>query len=281
MATVWPSPQRVDHVLLLVRIDPAEDAGVLDGGHRILAAGVDRGFGPWDPGAFGDCTDGGGVVPGDHLERNVLLEEVRDGLSSVIAQLLVDDHQGAQVSRAVQVGLDGLVGDGQQQYQAPVADHRPVSTVGSTTSGRTDHPSGRRYARRPLAADEKGTASCTDPACGNRFASQHRRVGVFFSRGQRPRMRPGSDPSSATTSCTLMPGAVRVPVLSTHDVHAGQGLNGRHVLHGALRWASRRTPTAIAMLVSSTRPSGTIVTTPAIAPRSHPAGSDPRATGCR
>jgi hypothetical protein len=64
-----------------------------------------------------------------------------------------------------------------------------------------------------------------------------------------------------------MPGSVRVPVLSTQttSTRASTSTAGMSWT-SALRWASRITDTAIAMLVSRTRPSGTMVMTPGTVP---------------
>ena len=73
---------------------------------------------------------------------------------------------------------------------------------------------------------------------------------------------------TAMTSSRCMPGSVSVPVLSAHTVstRASTSTAGRSCTR-TRRLASRITETAMAMLVSNTRPSGTIVTTPAMVPR--------------
>ena len=58
----------------------------------------------------------------------------------------------------------------------------------------------------------------------------------------------------------------RAGLVDTHDVGAGQRLDGRHLLHQRLATASRTTATAMAMLVSSTSPSGIMVIIPAMLP---------------
>ena len=86
------------HGLLLRRSDPAEDGvrvdrllelrrvfGELAGIQRILRAG--------HAGLGGDGADGGGVVPGDHLDGDLLLEEVAHRLGCVGAQALIDNDE--------------------------------------------------------------------------------------------------------------------------------------------------------------------------------------------
>ena len=154
--------------------------------------------------------------------------------------------------------------------RAPVPDQVEVSTAGSMTSGAPiTHQAPSTTAADHLRAEEKGTQTSGRVPCGKRAASASI-VGLGFSSAAASVARTcsGTGGFSATISRTLIPGAVSVPVLSTQttSTRARVSTAGMSCTR-AWRWASRTTPTAIAMLVSSTRPSGIIVTTPAIAPR--------------
>ena len=101
-------------------------------------------------------------------------------------------------------------------------------------------------------------------------------LGLVWHAPIAPRRSSTESPSTSTafacneiTWVTAMPGSVSVPVLSTQMVstRASTSTAGRSCT-STRRSASRITATAMAMLVSSTRPSGTIVTMPAMVPRS-------------
>ena len=154
--------------------------------------------------------------------------------------------------------------------RAPVPDQAEVSTPGSMTSGApiTHHVSSTTAADH-LRADEKGTESAGRTPSGKRAASASI-VGLGFSSAAASvaRICSGTGGFSGTISRTVIPGAVSVPVLSTQTTSTRASVSTAGMsCTSAWRWASRTTPTAIAMLVNSTRPSGIIVTTPAIAPR--------------
>ncbi len=80
---------------------------------------------------------------------------------------------------------------------------------------------------------------------------------------------PSARPASSSARSRCMPGLVRVPVLSMHSVSTRASPSmAASSWTSTRRRASRIAPTAKAIEVSSTRPSGTIAPTPATEPRS-------------
>ena len=130
----------------------------------------------------------------------------------------------------------------------------PRSTCGPTrTAPRRCASTLGRGERRPRAR----------PAVALRFV-----VGERTERTQRPAPDVGCRPSGSSSSNTISP-SVSVPVLSRHttSTRARPSTAGSSCT-STLRRASVTAATPKATLVSSTRPSGTIPTTPATVPRS-------------
>ena len=93
-----PQMQRIDHRLLLRRRHPSEHTVVIDRTGKLLGIlgqlpRVDRVIGAGDTRSFCDRTHRRGVIPGDHLHRDALVEEVADGVRSIRAQHLIDDDE--------------------------------------------------------------------------------------------------------------------------------------------------------------------------------------------
>ncbi len=118
---------------------------------------------------------------------------------------------------------------------------------------------------------EKGTVAVTvQPSVAGYFAETATRV--WLGSGSLAPRAPsasatGSESSSTATCCTAMPGSVSVPVLSTQttSTRASTSTAGMSWTR-AFFCARRMTDTAIATLVRSTSPSGTIVMTPGTVP---------------
>ena len=94
-----------DHGLLLAGGDAAEDRVVVDRVDKQVGivgqfAGVDRVGCTRYAGLLGDSAHCRGVVAGDHLDVDVLVEEVLHGVAGVRAQPLIDDDKGDRLHLA-------------------------------------------------------------------------------------------------------------------------------------------------------------------------------------
>ena len=145
--------------------------------------------------------------------------------------------------------------------------------------GRAEHPRPGPSNVGPLhlRADENGTASRRrPPRPGRRGSARRSRASSRSARGRPRRARParlrcrGRRRPRRAARRRRRPErpSVSVPVLSMHSTstRASPSTAGSSWT-STRRRASRTTPTANATLVSSTRPSGTIATVPATAPR--------------
>jgi hypothetical protein len=151
------------------------------------------------------------------------------------------------------------------------------SPAGSRTSGapKTHVPWSMKLTALHFRVEEKGTESCrAHPGSVGNAALTASRLGPGAGSAAASAASASSTDGSAVsgvTRLTLVLGSVSVPVLSTHTVStwARPSMAGSSCTRTRRR-PRRTTPTAKAMLVSSTSPSGTMVTTPATAPSSDP-----------
>ena len=140
----------------------------------------------------------------------------------------------------------------------------PSSQLPWSTNAAADH----------FRADENGTDDCVcQPGAGYSCATAAR---VGFGEFSDPPNAPStasvcdcSASSRVTSSLTAIPGSVSVPVLSTQTTSTRAKTSTAGISCTNARFCpNRTTATAIATLVSRTKPSGTIVTTPATVPDS-------------
>ena len=159
------------------------------------------------------------------------------------------------------------------------ASTRSAASSGSRTSAapRTHSPRPSNVAPPHLRAEENGTVAVrVQPGSGQPSATAAR---LALGRGSAAPSAPSASRTSGPsgrTSASRIPFSVSVPVLSaqTTSTRASPSIAGSSCTRHC-RAPSRTTPTANAMLVSSTSPSGTIGTSAATMPRSASSTSAP------
>ena len=239
-------PQRVDHRALLLGGDASEHRPLLHSfGERRLVlgqfAGVDRMVGSLQPELPGDRAHRARIVSRDHLDRDVLLTEVRERLRRVRSKRVLQHHEGDGPERVRQPAvLRQPVGARQDQHPRPL--RRRVRDAGARGTvavdqhvGAPDEPGAliRERNRTPFPRGgerHRGRLRPTDR--GRRVSLRdrgHRRVGMFVGGcdGRERRLEPIISVERLDGDDRELAGGERSGLVDAQHVDPREPLDGR------------------------------------------------------